>query len=77
MAVNRKHVWMWIVYVRSMFGHLKDRRGKAEWKFFPLTDVHGDAIAFGSKESAASTLYEQKRMRGARNAYLQKVGPWS
>ena len=68
---------MWVIYVRGIYGHLKSQTGLPNWKFWPLTDVNGDTVGYGSRESAAPRLYEEKQMRGTRNAYLQKVGPWS
>jgi hypothetical protein len=75
MSKLRKHVWMWVVYVRPPGGHLC-KRGESDWKFFPFADYKGDGFTFYSRESAAPLLREQKLLRGSRNAYLQKVGPW-
>ena len=61
----RRNVNLWVIYIKI----------PCEKLFFPITDVHGSAVAYGSKKSAGPALYEAKRMNGKRNAYLQRVGP--
>jgi hypothetical protein len=67
MGMRRSAFKLWIIYTRPCTGDL----------FFPHTDVHGNAIAYSSKNSAAADLYQRKQLLGNRNAYLQKVGPIS
>jgi hypothetical protein len=59
----RRSVNMWVIYVK--------RTG--EKLYYPVTDVHGAAFAYGSKRSAAGDLYNTRKYIG--QAYLQRVGP--
>lgn len=56
---------MWVIYARLA----------GEKLFYPLTDVHGHAVAYPTRKSAAPDLYNARNMRGKGRVILQKVGP--
>jgi hypothetical protein len=57
-------VFRWIILVRDWNG-----------KFYPHTDVHGNATAYATRKSAGSDLFRLKELNGKRNAYLQRYVP--
>lgn len=65
--LDRMSFRMFVIFVRHV--PLKGRP-----IFVPRVDIHGHAIAYPSKASAAADLYNLRTYNGKRNVTLLKVG---